>query len=228
MRSTGLFALAILLLAACKSDDSGNDDAVAIDAADEPPDAPADPPDAGCEGEVCDGVCYDTSSDEEHCGDCETVCEQTGSVCEDACICPMDFVPDEPTFLAQGIEELAPGIFFSYGGFPSAGKINALVVVAATALELDTPYDLTGELEPPAIGVGYDVDIESQEAAAAFFATAGTITFTQICAEGIAGHADGLTFQAVESLENPEVDEEGCSFEVEVVNFAFGEDCPEE
>jgi hypothetical protein len=224
MRSTGLFALAILLLAACKSDDDpGNDP---VDAADEPPDAPADPPDAGCEGEVCDGVCYDTSSDEEHCGDCDTVCEQTGSVCEDSCICPADFVAEEPTFLAQGIEEPAQGFYFAYGGFPFAGKLNALVVLAAATLELDTPYELTGELSPPAIGVGYDVDIDSQEAQAAFFATAGTVTFTAICAEGIAGHAEDLTFQAVNSLEDPTVDPEGCSFTVEAVNFAFGEDCP--
>lgn len=229
--SLGLFASCVFL-AAC----GGGDDGVSlvIDAEPPIPDSAPPPPDAEpCPDDECDGVCVDFDSDEAFCGDCSTSCEG-GAVCMTGdCACPPAFVPATPTFLGTQLTDMIPmavtgfGLYSGTGGFHALGAAYPVMEDGTTpAVEVDMAYTLTGALEAPGMLAGYNVDLQNQTADAAYAVTAGTITFTEICAGGFAGHANNVTFTGIMSFTNPTPDPSGCTFMVEVVNFAFGEACP--
>src|SRR5262249_23130612 len=94
--------LALSLLAACGGNKSANatPDANAVEPA---IDAPPPSPDAlvctAPEKECTPGMCTDTSSDEQNCGDCGTVCK-AGSECKPqpmGCTCVTNFLPAAAT-----------------------------------------------------------------------------------------------------------------------------------
>jgi hypothetical protein len=233
----------VTAVAACGGGGSGDDIAVVDAAVDVAIDAPlpidGPPP---CNGMVCDSVCVDTTSDEQHCGDCTTVCDP-GEAClptnpGPACICPPDFVPPDPSILQDMIITNAiPMTSIGVGGF-IANEIDALIVAMPDASVLGTAYPLSGTNpgQPPFIGAGYDVDIATQQITAAYYATAGTVTFTARCTGGFAGHADGVVFSAASGLMPPMLVPGGCVLDGDGdpmmtgtgVNFAFeyGNHCP--
>ncbi len=194
--------------------------------------------DCMCPDDACDGVCVDFQTDETTCGDCDTAC-QGGAVCTaGVCECPPAFVTANPAFLGSQLTDMIPGAITGFGLYanPTGGFFADALGVAYPLMEdgvtpdvvIDQAYPLTGGLEAPGVLAAYNVDIQSSppSADAVFAATAGTVTFTEICDVGFSGHADGVTFTGIMSFTNPTPDPSGCTFDVEVVNFSFGEACP--
>lgn len=217
-------------LAAC-GDDGG--DPVLVDA--EVPDAEPLPPDAepfACMAptpDECPGmICVDLDADESNCGTCGMECAG-GEACTDAtCACPDPFVPAAPSFAFEQALPEQMGIRATVGIFALGGLGHAMIVAINTQTVIDTEYTLDGgSLAIPLMLVGYNVNAQTQSFDAAYTATAGTITFSEICAEGYKGVATDVTFQGVTGgLNNPQVDPEGCTFTVESITFEYGTDCP--
>ncbi len=211
--------------AACSGDD-GNPtvitDAREIDA---PPAIDA----STCNGTVCAGTCFDTFVDEQHCGDCTTVCDP-GQACQAGdCACPPSFVPATPSFIQQQIDTtILAGATLGIGGMLNS-TIDAMIVAYPTAtVMVGRAYDLAGATPgtPPFAAVGYDLDLDTLTPSASFYATRGTLTFTRICAGGFQGTLAGAHFVAVAGLMNPTLVPNGCAFDVPMITFAYGATCP--
>lgn len=220
------FGMVAALVAACGG---GGDDGVTVLVDAQPIDAQAiDAP--VCSGMVCSGTCLDTTTDEQNCGGCGTVCE-AGKTCQaSACACAPSFLDSMPSFIQSQISTtLLPGATLGIGGILD-NTINALVVGYPTAtVRINQPYTLSGATlgTPPFVAAGYDVDIQSFTPAASFYATTGTLTFTAVCAGGFQGNLTNARFVAVEGLMNPTLVPNGCAFDVPMVTFSYGTACPQ-
>jgi hypothetical protein len=182
-----------------------------------------------CTSLSCDGADVDGCLDEDHCGDCTTTCA-AGEACQaGACDCPPAFVSPTPGFAFEQLRaDLLPGATLGIGATID-GTVNAMIVGYPTqTVQVARAYDLSGGTPgtPPFVGVGYDVDLDTQIPSASFYATRGTLTFTHVCAAGFAGTLTAAHFVAVEGLMNPTLVENGCAFDVPMVTFAYGEPCP--
>lgn len=189
-------------------------------------DAPIDTP--ACNGMVCSSVCVDTMADEDHCGDCTTVCADGEACFTGDCECPPAFVPANPSFLLNQVRTDIPNVQLGVGGYIES-EIDVLIVAMPNGTPLNTPFPLTGATlgQPPFVGAGYDVDAETMQPTAAYYATGGTVTFTQTCPGGFAGTASNVTFAAVSGgFTNPTLVPGGCTFTVPAISFAFGAVCP--
>ncbi|MBK9033614.1 MAG: hypothetical protein IPL61_20515 [Myxococcales bacterium] len=217
-------ALALTLFAAaCGGDDApaAVDAPVAVDAAiDAEIDAPV------CAGMVCDSVCVDTATDEDHCGDCTTVCAATQVCLGSVCGCPTIDVPPAPSLLQSGTRVMGASTI-GFGGI-LGNTIDALIAGYPTdTVQLNTPYTLTGAPTPPFVGYGYELDLTTQTPKLAYFASAGVVTFTKICPAGFSGTLTNATFNQVMGLMNPAPVVGGCAFQVASLTFEFGDvSCP--
>lgn len=231
-RAAFAFAFVTASAAACGG---GNDDP-AIDAADTTDAAvdarPIDGPPV-CNGMVCGGECIDTSEDEDHCGTCTTECT-AGQACGSstcACVNP-DFLVPDPTFIqSQVVTGQIPMTSLGIGGY-IGNEIDAILVAMPDAAVLNQAYPLSGTTPgaPPFIGIGYDVDINTQELTATFYATAGSVTFTERCSGSFSGTATGLRFTAAEGLMPPVLIQNDCAFpdadeEGLTLAFTYGPGC---
>src|SRR5688572_28391442 len=106
-----LVAAALAVLGAACSGDDGP--AVQVDAAIDASTIDAQT----CSGMLCNGECFDTFGDEQHCGDCTTVCDP-GEACQAGdCACPPSFVPAMPSFVQQMVDAtILPGATLGIGG----------------------------------------------------------------------------------------------------------------
>ncbi len=199
--------------------DAAEVDAVAVDAAVDARQIDAAPV-CNAPNMVCGGDCVDVTSSEEFCGDCNTSCSG-GTVCtSSACLCAMNLtIPSNPSFFMPMMQSQA-GLNVGIG--PMIGTTLDILVVgkSATDAAINTPHTLSGAMvgTPPFAAFGYDVSIASMTASAAYYATAGTLTFTKICLAdtatgqmpGFAGTLAGAVFEAVDSLTNPVLVPNGC------------------
>lgn len=216
------FALAVLG-AACSGDDAP---AVPVDAAVDAPSIDA----STCNGTLCAGECLDTSGDEQHCGDCTTVCDP-GEACQAGdCACPPSFVPAMPSFVQQQVDAtILPGATLGIGGMLNS-TIDALIVAYPTqSVQTNHPYDLAGAQPgtPPFVAAGYDINLDNFTPSASFYATRGTVTFTRVCAGGFEGNVVNAHFVAVAGLMNPTLVPNGCAFDLARIDFAYGDACPQ-
>ena len=222
----GLVAASVTLSAAACG--GGDDGATPVDAKlDAAIDAGIDAP--TCGASTCGGAQADTCVDETHCGNCATACDP-GQACQAGdCACPPPFVPAMPSFIQQQINTTTlPGATLGLGGMLDA-TIDALVVGYPTAtVQTNHAYDLSMGTPgtPPFAAVGYDLDLQTLTPSASFYATAGTLTFTRICAAGFEGTLTGAHFVAVAGLMNPTLVPNGCAFDVPTITFAYGDVCP--
>lgn len=236
--------LTSIALAACGG--GGDDTVVVVDAAiDAPIDAAIDagidaPPVCNAPNMTCGGQCVDVTTSEQYCGDCNTACSG-GQVCMTGhCDCAMGLtIPSSPDFTPMLQEQggLTLGLGIRFGG-----TLDVLVVGKAGAdVAVNTPHTLSGMSlgTPPFAAFGYDVDIGSMTASAAYYATEGTLTFTKIClADSMTGQQAGFSgtltnaaFSAVDSLMNPVLVPGGCRIPttgtIPSVTFSFGNvTCP--
>ena len=208
--------------AACSGDDGSS---VPVDAAVDAPSIDA----FVCTMITCGGAMADGCIDEMHCGDCNTSCEAGFSCQAGSCECPPSFVPAAPAFLQQQIRtDILPGATLGIGGMIES-TINAMIVGYPTAnVQVNHPDDLSQGTPgtPPFMGVGYDLDLDTFTPSASFYATRGTLTFTQVCAAGFTGTLTAAHFVAVEGLMNPTLVENGCAFDVPMIEFHYGDPCP--
>lgn len=236
MRSVLALASTLVLFAACGGSDSGSPDAAGAPDATVVPDA-VPGPDA-CPGTLCPafdfapGVCVDTTTDEQHCGDCTTVCTG-GRYCDNTCMCPPGFVPDSPVLGLTQVQSLGGQAILGFGLYtdPVDSMPDGLVTIYAVGTTAPVTLDFgpTPGQSLPAMAAGYHVMINGQSATAdaAYYATAGTITFDTICDGGFSGHADNVTFTGVNGLMDPTIPQDACSFQVTgPITFAYGNACP--
>ena len=222
------YALPLLFvtLAAC----GGDDEAVAVDApaVDAPIaiDAPVAIDAPACAGMVCDTVCYDTMTDEAHCGDCTTACSATQVCLAGNCGCPTITVPAAPSLLQSETRTMGANTI-GVGGI-LGDTIDALIAGFPTAtVQVGAPYTLTGSQTPPVVGYGYELDLSTQTPRLAYFASSGVVTFTKICPAGFSGTLTNATFNQVMGLMDPTPVANGCTFQVTSLTFSFGDvSCP--
>lgn len=221
--------LASAALAGCGGDKTATPDApvvkivdAAIDAA---PDAPACPKDS------CEGTCVDLATDPMHCGSCTNAC-QSGGVCggtPPACSCPAAFLQPTHAGSANDIfQNATANLRVGIGFEPDAGGLNGLIIGWNPAMTMTgQAYNLAGAVlgTPPLVAAGYHFDMATFQPKAAFYATAGTLTFTSICASGVSGTLTDAQFSAVAGLMNPTVDPAGCGFSMASLTFSLGAPC---
>lgn len=183
---------------------------------------------APCAGDVCDGICVDTSSDPLNCGACGETCASPGQICTGTtpCECPAPFVP--ATLGGTGFDQFqaqGPAIFAIAPSIGTTLDIAAIAYDLTLELEVDYELSIGAGLTLPTVAAGYDVDVNNFTAHTAYGATAGTIRFTQICAEGISGSITGVEFAEVNGVLDPTPLEGGCTMNYKTVAFNIGS-CP--
>lgn len=242
--TTALVASMSLVLVACSSDDGGDAaDATIINLFDAPvPDAAV--PDAF----VCvetDTVkecgpgpagCVDITSENQHCGGCNMACPSAGQACvagmdSDAgiaqCECPPDFLSASPSGFGQTFNQM--GVTVGFLGFAGAGGLFHVIAPAYDAVNtpINTDIDLstvTG-LDLPVVAAGYNVDINSMTAQAAYRATAGVMNIEWRCDMGIKFTLTNGVFEEVGGLMDPTPVANGCSTSIASMNVTIGS-CP--
>lgn len=195
------------------------------------PDAPL-PDGPTCSLTDCDGLCVDTTDDKLHCGSCTNECKGGQQCVNSACACPTAFAPTRVT--PSGNDQIRtdiPNAYVAAGPFTSGSGIHiAAVGYARTGTELNRAYTLNADNlgTPPFAGFLYKLDLGTFNPEAIFYSTAGTLTFTQACDKGASGTLTNATFKAVESLSNPTIDANACSFSLLSLTFSIGkpEMCP--
>jgi hypothetical protein len=218
--------LATLALAACGNDGGSGADAPplvpVVDAMPPPPDAFV------CTQTMCGMDCVDTTTDEFNCGMCGRMCQSGASCTMSDCVCPPSFLPAvlDQGFMEQVTDQF-PGAYVALYPF-FEGIVNlAAVGYPMVGTQIGMDYTLTDQLgTPPFVAAGYNLDIQTQTAQAAFYATSGTLNFTTACNVGATGTLTNATFQAVESITNPVIDPNGCTFTVDMLTFDIGAPCP--
>lgn len=232
---------ALLATAGCGSDDSGVVvlvDANGLGVPDAGAEVDAPPLECSAPEMLCSDACVDTTSDELNCGACAEACTGGTACIASECACPEGFLTANPG-LVQAQMQAFGGMQLGIGGMFGA-TLNALVVgfpdtLVATLAE-DEAYPLNGTLSGPFAAAGYDLNTQFIPSAA-YFGTAGTVTFTRICRDeanaviGFAGRLDNARFSAVEGLFNPELVDGGCSFTAPVdggTTVSFDYNCPED
>jgi hypothetical protein len=219
-------------LAACGGGESTPDAEPPIDAtvdATPPPDAfvcgPA--PMMQC-GPVEPDDCVDTSSNEQHCTDCDMPC-QGGATCNDGCECVAAFL--NATHAMTGFDQFQTlgTIVLALGPEASASGINALGVGYDTTMQMTgVEYTLSSASPgtPPFVLAAYDVDISNMQAEAGFYAESGTIEFTTMCATGVSGTITDAVFRGATLGLPPTIDPDGCTFAIPQIDFVIGAACP--
>lgn len=201
----------------------GDDDGVAVIDAPPPIDAAVDAAiDAfvcTAPNTVCSGQCVDTSSNQDFCGDCNTACRGSQTCDTSVCECVSISIQAAPQLFMSMLITDVPGLTIGAGGL-LGNSIDALLVGMATSGTVEgMAYQLSGGSvgSPPFVGYGYDLDTSTFEPAAAYYATAGTLTFTKICitnnaVTGFSATVTNAVFQEVSGgLSNPTIIENGCT-----------------
>jgi hypothetical protein len=189
-------------------------------------------PDASsCPVASCGGVCVDTTTDKQHCGSCTNACTQTGSTCGGtpaACGCPAAFLPASHTDAGSDLVTAFGGATLAIGLESAANGTNGVVIGYDPAtIQTAHAYDLSTVTAGtrPYVQAAYGFDLMTFIPSAAFYATAGTLTFTKACANGVVGTLTGATFKASTNVSNPMIDLAGCGFTMPTVTFTIGA-CP--
>jgi hypothetical protein len=176
---------------------------------------------------MCGMDCVDTATDELNCGMCGMACPSGAACTMSQCMCPASFLPAN---LDQGLQEMVtdqfPGAYVALYPFITDVINIAAVGYPVMGTQIGMDYTLTDQLgTPPFFAAGYNVDIQTQTAQAAYYATSGTLNFTTACMVGASGTLTNATFQAVESITNPVIDPNGCTFTVDMLTFDIGAPC---
>jgi len=213
-------------LVACGDDAKGGDSGVDIITDSGPADAPPGPE---CEMTECGDLCVDTATDPLHCGGCDMACKSPGQICTGSlpCACPSPFLPS--TVSPSGFDQVIEQMGIKIGLAPQIGSVfNLFAVIYDPEDDLNVPYDLanaSSTLTPPAVAAGYDVDIMTMNAHTAYAPTAGTLTLTAACEDGVVGFIEDVTFSEIKDVFDPTPVPNGCSFMVEDLSFQIGSDC---
>ena len=232
---------ALSLLAACGDDGGGELDSDAqISLFDAPPETPdaAIPPDAfvcsenNCTNTCCSNVCVDTSVDDENCNGCGLAC-QVGTHCEasECGECGGSFLPASLVDAAAQIFDLEgqTGLPFLAGFAQYTDPADEAIsdgfglIYQKTGIVIGQEYSLAVGLSPPVVLAIYDGSLAGSYDTA-YGASAGTLVYTQADASCVSGTITGATFSALETALPPSVAPGGCTFTVDVMDFAVG-DC---
>lgn len=232
-----------LALTACGKNTSSNPDAPVVITTDAPPPIDAMPDALVCTAPQKDcgtGVCIDTSSDEQNCGDCNTVC-QGGAFCKpqpDGCTCPGNFLgTDIPSSVLDVHQTQQPisgvNVHIAAAPLPDGGQVNALVFLAITNggsgfPDIDTDYTLKKGLSftQPNVLAAYNAQLGGAipTADAEYEATAGTLRFSTATCDTTGfefkGTITDATFSgATFSGMNITIDPNGCTFQIPSLTF---------
>jgi hypothetical protein len=186
---------------------------------------PADAPVQACSMTLCGAECVDLSKDPNHCGSCDQACDSPGQICngEVPCACPAAFIAAtiDPSFGDQVTDQFMEGVHV--GLAPILGSPIDLFLVGYTdETPVGTDLELTGALEAPFAGAGYDVDIQSRTVHTSYQVISGTLHLDTACAAGASGTLSNAVFAETTQAVPPEVVEGGCQFTVDSTEFTIG------
>jgi hypothetical protein len=219
-----VLALSAVTLVACGSDGGGATPDASVTFVD------SGTPDATvpvCEGDVCGGVCIDTSTDPLNCGGCDLACDSPGQICSGAlpCACPEAFVP--AGIGNSGFDQMTEQQGITLAVAPLIDSvIDAVIIGYDDTVAIGEDVDLSGGVTVPTAAAAYDVNINTQSAHTAYAAISGTVNFTTHCSVGATGTMTNVVFAEVTQALPPEVIEGGCQFTVDTVAFDIGDACP--
>jgi hypothetical protein len=242
MKSSSLLLIvALSAMGACGNSKSATVDAKIIVVDAKPIDAAPDAFSCAAPTTDCSGMCVDTVTDSANCGACGTVCSGGRSCTTSACTCPASFAPATVTAGTNDQHLAQAGTDVSVTLFSDGANIDLALfgykLTGTDATVLNRAYTLTGTMlgTAPFVALGYKFDLNAFlgtrmiKVAGAFYATAGTLTYTKACVQGAAGTLTNATFSGIKSLTPPlELDPNGCSFTVASMPFTTGKPdlCP--
>lgn len=222
MTRFSLFALSLLLVAACSENGSGPEINFSDAASPPPPDAEV------CTQTECGNECVDISTNSLHCGGCNMACASAGQICSGSlpCACADPFVPADIGGATDQVFARSGAIIgLSPLGF---SPLNIVVVIYDLTLETGVDYNFADSLAnvaPPTVAAGYDVDTSAFTAHTAYAATEGTINFDTLCDGGASGTISNVVLSEIAGIMDPTPVVGGCSQEYTTLNFDIGT-CP--
>jgi hypothetical protein len=215
-RCAAMLALACAI--GCGSDDDGAPDAGSPDAA--APDA------AVCAMTMCGEDCVDTATSHDHCGTCSESCTPAQDCAESACACPAITVAEDAFVLAQMDTDMLAPTILGIGLYGDEPLVHALVIgFEDPGTDTGTDIDLAAGA-PPFVGLGYDVNVMTQNFRSVYRAQSGTLHLTRRCAAGVAGTIADVAMVEVDP-DSDAVIADGCSLSIASLAFDFGDDCPQ-
>lgn len=224
--SVGVRIAAGLLLVACGcGGGNATPDAAPPDAA--PPDA--SPPDAiPCDYTRCGNECVDTTSDHEHCGDCDVGCSPSQDCDSSDCLCPTIAAPSgafSPFMVQMDPETMSPTVLGIGVYTPDSVIMHAVVIgFHPTDTPVDTDLDLAESAAgaSPFVGFGFDLNVTAKTYRGSFSSVSGTLHLTTRCAAGVAGTMSSVVLQEVDTSVEPSVPfDDPCTIEISSLSFDY-------
>ena len=173
---------------------------------------------------TCGASCIDVSGDEDNCGDCGVVCKG-GAACDSTCACPAAFVGASLDAGQFDQFQAAGGLTIAINPNLGSGAINPFIVGYNATVALGTNIDLSKVTlgDAPFVALGYRFSLDTNDVDAAYVATAGTLELTQACSTHVQGTLTNATFKGIDGdFMDPELDPDGCTFDVATVTFSMG------
>jgi hypothetical protein len=196
-----------------------------------PRDAAAEADASVCTLTMCGDECVDTATDSAHCGGCDMACDSPGQICAGAlpCACPPDWVPADLTRTpgSEVTTDLFPGLLVGVAPVFDGDLVSAVLVAFVEDTPVDTDIDLASVAAPapPFVAAARDVDVETSAVHTPYLATAGTLHFTELCAQGARGTVTDAVFVEVGGVTDPTPVDGGCQEAVASIEFAIGQPC---
>ena len=157
---------------------------------------------------------------------CST-CTPAATCGDNACNCPMNFVPAQPMFVTGVVVKnlpQIPGLLAAIGQFDDAGQRYAeLVAYDPTQVPVGVDIDVAIATAIK-VGFGYQIDA-NQQIKSSFRAVTGTLRVTSVCPEGVAGTLANATLDEIDVFTSLDPIAGGCTLALPSVTFAIAGAC---
>jgi hypothetical protein len=137
----------------------------------------------------------------------------------------MDLVRQAPLVLGLGLFADARGA--SNPAYEDVAHVLAVGFHATdTPLETDIDLSMVTAGQAPLVGLGYEVNTETETARASFSAHEGTLRLTRRCAQGVGGILTDALLRENESVMSSTPLQGGCTTTVASIEFDIENPCP--
>jgi hypothetical protein len=190
------------------------------------PDATTQVDAAVCSLTMCGTDCVDTSSNHDHCHDCESACTPAQTCSDSTCACPEIAISADNHVLSQMDDQIEAPTILGIAVYADGSLIDAVVVGFDGATPVGTEIDLAAVPggSAPFVGLGFDVDVATRTYRAVYRATSGTLHLDRACSNGVSGTITGAALVEVDP-ESDEIIPDGCTAAIDSLAFDDGGPC---